>query len=164
MGGVMVWHDNFRSIAKNYAFCWCWFYSLSQQGGCWAFYAIWVNLYICMSYRFSDEEFYRGFFWIFEPFLCWRFGLPEDGFGIFRWIIVEALVLPRLCFEVCQQVGIRFLLKDYVSRLIRFYRNAVMNRPLPVGRVSPLSSWILLPFSGGMLISWEYILTMIFGF
>ena len=100
----------------------------------------------------------------FKLLLRWRFGLPEDGFGIFRWSIVEALVLPRFYFGVCQQVGIRFCWRILFLRLIRFCRNAVMNRPLPVGRVSPLLSWLLLPFSGRMLISLKYFLKMILDF
>ena len=57
-------------------------------GGLLRFCAMRVNIYVCMSYRTSDEEFYRGFL-NFEPFLFWGFGLLEEGLAYLAELLLR---------------------------------------------------------------------------
>ena len=72
--------------------------------------------------------------------------MPEDGQAFSVGIVVEALVLPTILFEVVNRLRSGFFLRILFLGLIRFCRIAAMNRPVPVGRISPLFADYFYPF------------------
>ena len=104
-------------------------------GGLLRLCAMRVNIYVCMSYRISDEEFYRGFLKL-RAFPLLGIWFAGGRIGIFSWIIVEALVLPKFFLRLsASKLEFDFCWRILFSRLIRLWRNALlMNRPLPIRR------------------------------
>ena len=67
-----------------------------------------------MSYRVVDEDFSRGFLTlrVFTSSVIW---FAREDLALSDEIIVEASVLPKIDFEVCQQVEILVLFEDLCS-------------------------------------------------
>ena len=77
-----------------------------------------------MSYRFSDEGFSRGFltlraFYFIGQKVCRRMGWHFR----LELLLRLYLVLPTILFEVCQQVKIWFLFKDFVLAFDSFLQD-----------------------------------------
>ena len=158
----MVWHDNFRSIAKNMrSIDVCFTYcrsrgaveTLCDEGKHIRLYELPYFWWGVLS-RFSETSslsFVGDLVcwrkdWHFQLNYCWGFSASEILFLKF---------VSKLELDFCWRIFVFYVW--FVFAGTHWWTGQY-------GGVSPLLSWLLLPFSGGMLISWEYFLTMIFGF